>query len=227
MCGRFTNTNPDPEKLTKQFSLDEIRVETLQPRYNIAPTQNILTVVSDDTQRHYLGAMRWGFLPSWHKDTAKLGGQINARGETVAEKPTFRAAFGKRHCLVIADGYYEWQVGEDGVKTPQFIHLPARMPFGMAGLWERWTHPTTGEVWATCTIITTAANDDLRPLHERMPVIVPPEQYSMWLNPHLSDKATLQTLLAPYPTNTFTYYPVSTQVNNARNDTPDLIAPAS
>lgn len=227
MCGRFVSTTTDPEKLKETFNINEIKLESLEPRYNIAPTQNILTIVGDSDGQRFLGTMRWGFIPSWHKDPAKLNGQINARGETVAEKPTFRNAFKKRRCLIVADGFYEWQAQKSGPKVPVYIHLKEEAPFGMAGLWERWTHPETGEVWITCTIVTTSANDLISSIHVRMPVILAPEDYGLWLNPEADNQAELQHLIRPFPADQMAYYPVSTQVNNVRNDNPSLIEKAS
>jgi putative SOS response-associated peptidase YedK len=223
MCGRFTLTTTDTGKLKDTFDISDVRVDDIQPRYNIAPTQNILTVVADSDDKRYLGSMRWGFIPSWHKDESKLSGFINARSETAAEKPTFRSAFKKRRCLIVADGFYEWQKQDDDSKIPMYIHLSQHGPFGMAGLWERYQNPATGEVWVTCTILTTAANNFMKPLHHRMPVIMPAENYEEWLNPENQDKDRLQELIKPISGERLVAYPVSTQVNNARNDNPDLI----
>lgn len=227
MCGRFTSTTTDPDTLTDTFTLAEIRVEHLQPRYNVAPTQPILTIVADSDSQRFLGTMRWGLIPFWHKDPKRTGGHINARSETAAEKPTFRSAFRKRRCLIIADGFYEWQKNEDGNKTPMYIYLKDQQPFGMAGLWERWTHPETGEVWVTCAILTTSANQVLKPLHHRMPVILSSDDYGRWLDPTLEDADALQPLMQPYPDEALTYHPVSTRVNNVRNDDARLIERAS
>jgi putative SOS response-associated peptidase YedK len=150
---------------------------------------------------------------------------INARGETVAEKPAFRAAFKQRRCLVLADGFYEWQAtGKGRHKQPLYFHLQDGKPFALAGLWERWQNADT--VLTTCTIITTAANELLRPIHERMPVIVPPEAYSQWLDPAVTQREPLEALLTPFPADAMTGYPVSRTVNNVRNDSPACIAPA-
>ena len=223
MCGRFTNTTTDPKKLQESFDLKEIRTEQLHPRYNIAPTQPISTIVANAEGERFLGHMRWGFIPAWHQDPTKLGGHINARSETAADKPTFRSAFKNRRCLIVADGFYEWQVHSDTSKTPMYIHLQEREPFGMAGLWERWTNPETGEVLVSCTILTTRANEIMREIHERMPVILPHAGYQAWLDPTHNNKELLQSLLQPYPAEYMTIYEVSTQVNNTRNDEVSLI----
>ena len=223
MCGRFTNTTTDPEKLQERFDLKEIRTEQLQPHYNIAPTQSISTIVANEEGERFLGHMRWGFIPAWHKDPKKLGGHINARSETAAEKPTFRSAFKKRRCLIVADGFYEWKVNSDKSKTPMYIHLKEQQPFGMAGLWERWTNPETGEVLVSCTILTTQANAMMSEIHERMPVILPPSVYQDWLAPSNNNKESLQGLMQPYPAEYMATYPVATLVNNVRNDTAALI----
>jgi putative SOS response-associated peptidase YedK len=223
MCGRFTNTTTNPEKLQESFDLKEIRTEQLHPRYNIAPTQSISTIVANAEGERFLGHMRWGLIPAWHKDPTKLGGHINARSETAADKPTFRSAFKKRRCLVVADGFYEWKVQPDKSKTPMYIHLHEHEPFGMAGLWERWTNPETGEVLVSCTILTTHANEMMSEIHERMPVILPHTDYQTWLDPTLEDKALLQSLMQPYPAEEMTTYQVSTLVNNVRNDEAALV----
>lgn len=223
MCGRFTNTTTNPEKLQESFELKEIRAEQLSPRYNIAPTQSIATIVANQDGERFLGHMRWGLIPAWHKDPKKLGGHINARSETAADKPTFRSAFKKRRCLVVADGFYEWQKHGDKSKTPMYIHLDGHVPFGMASLWERWTNPDTGEVLVSCTILTTQANDMMQEIHERMPVILPHSAYHDWLNPANEDKEFLNRLMQPYPAELMTNYPVSILVNNVRNDDTTLI----
>ncbi len=223
MCGRFTNTTTDPEKLQESFDLKEIRTEQLHPRYNIAPTQSISTIVANAEGERFLGHMRWGFIPAWHKDLKKLGGHINARSETVADKPTFRSAFKKRRCLIVADGFYEWKVNADKSKIPMYIHLKEHQPFGMAGLWERWTNPETGEVLVSCTILTTGANSMMQEIHERMPVILPHTSYQDWLDPNHNDKEFLQDLLQAYPAEEMATYQVSSLVNNARNDEPALL----
>lgn len=227
MCGRFALTVTDTNKLQDRFDVSDVRVDQVQARYNIAPTQDILTVVADGEENRYLGAMRWGLIPFWHKDTSKLSGYINARSETVDSSNAFRNAFKKRRCLIVADGFYEWQKQEEGPKIPLFIHMTDHQPFGMAGLWERWQHPETGEVWTTCTILTTTPNEMMKPIHHRMPVILPTEDFARWLDPQADDTEALKMLLKPLPSEAMTAYSVSRSVNNVRNDDPSLIEPVS
>ena len=226
MCGRFALTNIDVDTLTAAFSLGESPEVT--PRYNIAPTQNVATVIFD-TERDYnrLRMMRWGLVPHWSKDS-KFGSKlINARGETVHEKPSFRDSFKRRRCLIVADGFYEWQQQADGPKQPMFIHMrdadENRVPFGMAGLYAYWNDPETGEVLTTCTIITTAATTFMQPLHHRMPVILPPEHYTAWLDPAESDTEHLRALIKQVPGERMAFYPVSRRVNAPAHDDPSLI----
>lgn len=218
MCGRFTLRTP-AAGLADQFEL--VAPVEWQPRYNLAPTQHLLAIRTGDAGRE-VARLRWGLVPSWAKDLSGAAKMINARGETVADKPAFRAAFKRRRCLIPADGFYEWQkLGN--AKQPYFIHKQDDGPFAFAGLWEHWEHD--GKSVDSCTIITTEANDLMRPLHDRMPVILPPATYAMWLDPAVTDAAKLVPLLAPYPSEELAAYPVSTTVNNARNETSDCITP--
>jgi putative SOS response-associated peptidase YedK len=223
------------EQLAMQFGVPETAVATLPPsvpRYNIAPTQPIAAIrLAEDGQRE-LTFFHWGLIPSWAKDV-KIGSRmINARSETVTEKPSFRAAFKRRRCLIPADGFYEWQKQTNG-KQPMFIRpaegeeqpglsLPKR-PFALAGLWEVWRDPD-GSALQSCTILTTTPNELMAPIHNRMPVIIEPEDYDLWLNPEPDPEQGLH-LLRPYPAEKMTAYPVSTVVNNPRNETPDCIQP--
>lgn len=225
MCGRYTLTNVNPEQLAETFSLQDVPAEFLSPRYNIAPTQRMPVVVRNAEGQNQLVKMRWGLVPSWSKDAKAAARMINARSETLAEKPSFREAYKKRRCLVVADGFYEWKANAEGPKTPLYIKLRNSGLFGLAGLWEGWKEPETGEIWTTCTIITTTPNDLLKPIHDRMPVILPRQQYGTWLNPEVSNPFELGSLLTAYPADEMTYYPVSTRVNNARYEAPDLIDP--
>lgn len=167
--------------------------------------------------------LRWGLIPSWAKDP-RIGNQcINAKAETVAEKPSFRSAFKKRRCLVIATGFYEWQV-QAHAKQPMWIGLKSRRPFAFAGLWEQW-QPPDGAVIESCTIITTTPNDLMAPIHNRMPVILAPPSYDQWLDPAFQHIEPLNALLRPYPSEELTVCPVSTLVNNPRQDTPECLEP--
>jgi len=194
----------------------------LAPRYNIAPSQPVPIIRQIDHHRH-LDSVRWGLVPSWAKDP-KIGYKmINARAETVAEKPSFRTAFKHRRCMVIADGFYEWKSTSSG-KQPYWIGLPDRELMAFAGLWEHWTHKITGEQIESCTIIVTQANNQMSTLHERMPVILHKKDYGLWLDPDLHTAEPLQSLLTPYSGMMMTY-PVSREVNSPKNDDESLIAP--
>ncbi|BAZ13006.1 hypothetical protein NIES4071_48400 [Calothrix sp. NIES-4071] len=223
MCGRFTLIQA-AEVLQDSFNIES--VPSLQPRYNIAPTQEVVTVLYDtDNDLRVANSLRWGLIPSWSKDPSIASKLINARSETVAEKPSFRSAFKKRRCLIVADGFYEWQRTE-GKKQPFRFQLQEKQPFGFAGLWEQWQSPD-GEEIDTCTILTTAANDLMAPIHDRMPVILKPEDYDLWLDPQMQDPKMLQPLLQPFSTEAMTAYPVSTIVNSPRNNTPECIVPVT
>ena len=215
MCGRFS-LSKSVEAIAAAFDLDEVPV--WEPRYNIAPTQMVATVLQPQSDRQF-HPMRWGLIPSWAKDPAMGARLINARAETVAEKPSFRSAFRQRRCLVIADGFYEWQ-RQEGKKQPFYFRLQDGQPFGFAGLWERW-QAADGEV-ISCTIITTEANEVLRPIHERMPVMLNPKDYDLWLDPEVQAEP-LQQLLRPYQAEAMTSYPVSTKVNNPTHNSPECI----
>jgi putative SOS response-associated peptidase YedK len=164
--------------------------------------------------------LRWGLIPSWAKDPAMGAKLINARAETVAEKPSFRSAFRHRRCLVVADGFYEWQK-QEGKKQPFYFRLQDGQPFAFAGLWESWKDPN-GEVVDSCTILTTEANQLMQPIHDRMPVILASQDYDLWLDPTVQSEQ-LQNLLQPFPSEAMVSYPVSTKVNKPTNDTPELV----
>ncbi|NJP08819.1 MAG: SOS response-associated peptidase [Leptolyngbyaceae cyanobacterium RU_5_1] len=221
MCGRFTQTH-STEAIATAFQLAVVPL--LTPRYNIAPTQFIATVLktAQQPERHFK-VLQWGLIPSWAKDSSIGAKLINARSETVTEKPSFRAAFRYRRCLVVADGFYEWQ-RQERKKQPFYFHLQDHQPFAFAGLWEHWQSPE-GEPLETCTILTTAANDVLTPVHDRMPVILHPENYDTWLDPELQTASILQPLLRPYPEAEMIAYPVDSAVNRASCDRPECIQP--
>ena len=221
MCGRFALTI-SPLALAKLFQLDE--VPELEPRYNIAPSQAVAAVVKgrEDAQR-ILKMMQWGLIPFWAKDSSIGSRMINARSETVAEKPSFRAAFRRRRCLVLADGFYEWQK-LDGAKQPFYVTLQDREAFAFAGLWERWEGSENGVV-ESCTLLTCEPNDLLHPIHNRMPVILNPEDYSLWLDSGFQEAERLQALLCPYPSGRMQAYAVSRYVNSPRHEGPECIVP--
>ena len=217
MCGRFTLATP-VDQLAKQFQL--AGTAELAPRYNIAPTQQVAAVRAGEDGRE-LAMLRWGLVPGWAKDLSMGAKLINARSETAAEKPAFRTAMRQRRCIIPADGFYEWQA-QAGGKQPFHIRLADQRPFGLAGLWERWKNPE-GEWIQTCTILTTSANSLMQQLHDRMPVILPPERYELWLDPTLQDTAPLQELLVPYPAEEMVAVPVSKAVNKVGNEGPALL----
>jgi putative SOS response-associated peptidase YedK len=221
MCGRYT-LHQSAQALAKTFGIEE--VPDLKPQYNIAPTQMVATILhKPESDRRELRQLRWGLIPSWAKDPGIGAKMINARSETVAEKPSFRSAFKRRRCLVIADGFYEWQ-RQEKKKQPFYFRFEDAQPFGFAGLWEQWQSPE-GEEISTCTILTTNANELMLSVHDRMPVILHPEDYDLWLNPQFSASDTLKQLLQPYSPEAMTAYPVSTVVNSPQNNHPDCIVP--
>lgn len=222
MCGRFA-LYADRDILSRRFGAEA--PEALRPRYNLAPTQTIPLVRVEDGRRRFALA-RWGLIPSWAKAMDSGYSTINARAETVATKPTYRSAFKHRRCLVPADGYYEWQAqAQSKSKQPWFIALKDGQPMGFAGLWERWTSPE-GEALESCCIIVTEGNDLMRPIHDRMPVILDPSCWDAWLDPEIKDPSFLQALLKSYPAEAMTARPVGRQVNNPRHDAPDCLEPA-
>jgi putative SOS response-associated peptidase YedK len=222
MCGRFTLTTPIPV-LAEWFLFPEAAPQPA--RYNIAPTQAIAAVrATADAGKRELCFLRWGLIPSWADDPAIGNRLINARSETAANKPSFRSAFRQRRCLILADGFYEWQkLGTR--KQPYYFRMREGKPFAFAGLWERWEKD--GTAVESCTILTTSANDLLRSVHERMPVILAPADYEQWLDPAVRQPEELQPLLRAFPAEAMTAYPVGLVVNNPRNETPQCIEPAA
>jgi putative SOS response-associated peptidase YedK len=222
MCGRYSQSQ-SAEIIAQTFQVDH--VPTLKPRYNIAPTQSVATILqpSTSTNRQFK-MLHWGLIPSWAKDK-KMGAKlINARAETVAEKPSFRSAFRQRRCLLVADGFYEWQQQADKKqKQPFYFHLIDKRPFAFAGLWEHWEDKDSGEEIESCTLITTEANELMQPIHNRMPVILDPKDYDLWIDPEVKKPELLQPLLHSYPAEEMTTYPVSKAVNKASHDTEECI----
>jgi putative SOS response-associated peptidase YedK len=219
MCGRFVTIIPY-EELKKIFDLIESSVRT-EPRYNVAPTQYAGVVRQGEDNANRLDLLKWGLVPSW-SDPSKGSTMINARSETVATKPSFRHAIKKNRCIIPVSGFYEWtHTGTE--KIPHFIHLVNNQIMSLAGIWEHWPDPT-GAVLETFSVLTTAANKKLESLHERMPVILHPDNYSMWLDKNLQDPHYLEHLYSPYPDDQFEYYEVPKLVNNPRFDSPACIA---
>jgi putative SOS response-associated peptidase YedK len=217
MCGRFAQRS-DPKRLAREFKVAEM--PDVEARYNIAPTQDVLSVRQAENDREAI-FLKWGLIPSWAKDGSMGARFINARSETVEEKPAFREAFKRRRCLIPADGFYEWQRTE-GAKQPFFFQLKDERPFGFAGLWERW-QGEGGQAIESCTILTTEANEVLRPVHDRMPVILHPDDYELWLDEDVRKRDLLKDLLRPYPASEMMSHPVSARINSPRNQGATLI----
>jgi len=225
MCGRFAQCF-DPDALARHFGLETETDLAVQPRYNVAPTQPILAMrLKADGQRAEWVRLRWGLVPSWSKGPDNRYRMINARAETVADKPAYRAAFARRRCLIPADAFYEWRAGEDG-KVPHAIRRKDREPFAMAGLWEHWTGADGSEI-QSCTIIVTEANRLLALIHDRMPVILDPADYRAWLTIEGTNKGSLQALLKPTDPIGWEAYPVSRAVNTPSHDSPELLEPVA
>ena len=221
MCGRFALLT-HAEALIKRFGVEEV-IKRPEPKYNIAPSQNVTVVVQRETRQ--LTEMRWGLIPSWAEDVSIGNRLINARVETVSEKPAFRSALKKRRCLILADGFYEWKkVGK--TKIPTHIRLKNREPFAFAGLYEFWK-TKSGKILESCTILTTAPNDVMIPIHDRMPVIMSSASEAVWLNPENQDPSELMPLLKPYKSEKMEAFEVSEFVNSPRNQGPLCTKPVN
>lgn len=206
-----------------EFDLDDF-TWSFEPSYNIAPTQEVAGIISRNGARQVV-RLRWGLIPSWSKDPEIGNRMINARAETLAQKPSFAKIFRRQRCLIIADGFYEWQ-STGSTKVPMYVHLRSDKPFGFAGLYSIW-HADEHTSVTTCTIITTNANALLAPIHNRMPVIIRPEGRKLWLDEDVQDPEELQPLLVPYKPDEMEAYPVSRMVNSPANNTADCIKPVS
>lgn len=222
MCGRFVQSS-DPEVYASQFDLDS-RCEAI-PRYNLAPTQPVLVIRRSEGGKRELVPLRWGLVPAWSKGPDHRYSMINARAESVSERPAYRNAFKHRRCLIPAEGFYEWRA-EAGAKVPYLIRRQDGRPFAMAGLWERWRGEGGADL-ESCTIIVTGANALVRAIHDRMPVILERGHYEAWLDPGNPDLDGLMRLLRPADPGPWTFHPVSRRVNSPRNDTPDLMDPVT
>jgi putative SOS response-associated peptidase YedK len=226
MCGRFVSASP-PDQIAAYFSADEQPEQALEPNWNVAPTGDVYVVLQDGDVRR-VTTRHWGLVPFWAKDVKVGNRMINARAETVATSGAFKRAFAKRRCLVPADGFYEWQrlPGKKN-KQPYFIHRPDDEPFAFAGLWEVWRPDAEEgeepEPLRSTTIITTTANEEMAKIHDRMPVILPPSAWEAWLDPDNDDLEALGKLLVPAPPALTLLRPVSTEVNNVRNQGPQLV----
>jgi len=232
MCGRY-NLGSSSDALQDLFGLERIpaQMADMAPRYNIAPGQPILAVRQRADGSRPADMLRWGLIPSWARDAVIGYKLINARSETVADKPAFRSAFLRRRCLVPADGFFEWAAlptagGAKPRKQPWHFHMQQCAPFAMAALWERWQDPQ-GQAIDSCTLLTTSANAEVAAVHHRMPVILSPDDYAHWLDHGNRDPQQLQSLLRPLPDGQLSAYAVSTRVNSAAHDDPQCIAPLS
>ena len=221
MCGRYAFFSP-AEAVRRTFALDFS--PELTPRYNIAPTQSVPALRAAEEGSRALVMLHWGLVPRWAKERAIGNRMINARCETLAEKPAYRDAFRRRRCLVLADGWYEWQAATGG-KQPWFVRLRDPRPIAFAGLWERWKDPARGELLESCTIVTTDASESIRKIHDRMPVILPEQSWDRWMDPAFSDTETLSGILGPYDPKALKAWQVSRLVNTPRNEGPKLIEP--
>ncbi len=219
MCGRFVMTLA-PDKLRHVFGVTEVPL--LTPRYNIAPTQQILSVCQNGDGYRHLKTLRWGLIPHWSKDSSIGNKMINARCETIHEKPSFRGPIRFHRCLIPASGFFEWQ-HIDERKQPYLIQRKDGEPMAFAGIWESWKND--GETIETCAILTTEANSLMRDIHNRMPVILAASEFDHWLDRNITDPAQLKALYTPYPSESLQAIPISTAINNARHDAPDCLAP--
>jgi len=223
MCGRFVQFS-SLRTLEANFPIDAIAGD-VRANYNVAPTQEVLAIINQNGRR--LEKLRWGLVPSWAKNVSGASRLINARAETAAHKPSFRAAFKRRRCLIMADGYYEWQ-GEKGNKQPYYFSRPSNRPFAFAGLWETWqskADPGDDPIYKSCTILTTAASDSLRDIHHRMPVILEPEVYENWLDPKIHEPDRVENILQNHLIRSMQYYPVSKLVNRVQHNSAENISP--
>lgn len=225
MCGRFVLRTP-PAEVARHFRTRGA-VPNKAPSWNVAPTHDVLAVTFDSESRERtLTTLRWGLIPSWARDSKLAATMINAKAETCTDKPAFRDAFASRRCIVPADAFYEWK-REGKAKQPYAFVMRDRLVFGLAGLWERWRDARSGETVRTCTIITTTPNPLCAGVHDRMPVILPPDAYGRWLGEESANARELQALLAPFPAEAMETFPVSDRVGNVRNDDASLIEPAA
>lgn len=219
MCGRFTLFT-DIEEIKERFDIQGSFDEEYQFSYNIAPSQSVLSVINDGV-RNRIGYLRWGLIPFWAKDEKAGYKMINARAETIAEKASFRNAYKKKRCLIIADSFYEWKKTPER-KIPMRIKLKNHAPFGMAGLWESWKSPEGFSIYS-CSVITTVPNELMTSIHDRMPVILKPEDEKDWLNPSINDPAYLQQYLKSFDSEQMEAFEVSNDVNSTKNNSPNLI----
>jgi putative SOS response-associated peptidase YedK len=219
MCGRFSR------KATLQAIIDEFEIEevngTIEPSYNVAPGQDVAVILKDESRK--LGLLKWGLIPSWSKDPAIGNRMINARAESLADKPSFKQPLRRKRCLIIADGFFEWKK-EGKQKIPMYIFLKNQKPFAFAGLWDTWTSPDGNKI-STCTVITTEPNELLKKIHNRMPVILTKKHFDLWLDRNVQDEQMVLPLLQPYAEKDMDMYEVSRAVNSPKNNSPELLKP--
>ena len=220
MCGRYVISS-DPARYADYFGVDEVKTESLDMNFNVAPTDPVYAVAEHDHER-LLGRFRWGLIPHWATDAKKI--HINARGETVATKSLFRDSFRRKRCILPADGFFEWEPKERG-RLPHYIYRKSGQPMGFAGVWSSWKNPETDEWVRTCAIITTTANDAIRSIHARMPVILPAQVWDVWLDRTNEDLDGLSSLLVPFTEDDTAEHAVSTLVNSVRNNLRENIEP--
>lgn len=228
MCGRFVAAS-SPQLLAERFHVDDIKIDESEPDYNVAPRAEVMAVRQRDDRR-VLSRLRWGLVPSWAKDPSIGDRMINARAEGIAERPAFKRAFTRRRCIVPADAFYEWETLPSATgskrprKRPVLIRRRDGEPMAFAGLWEVWREHEDDEWLRTCSIVTTAANGLVAPVHDRMPVVLPEDEWDRWLDPEESPEV-LELLLVPSPDDWFEMYTVSDRVNSADNNDADLVQP--
>jgi putative SOS response-associated peptidase YedK len=223
MCGRFVQS-ASADDYARYFGAESVVTESHDANYNVAPTDAVYAIAEHDDRR-MLGSFDWGLVPHWSKDRRNAARFINARVETLVEKPAFRESFRKRRCIIPADGFYEWTRRGD-LKIPHLIFIGTHAPMALAGLWASWKDPSTGEWIRTCSIVTTEPNDFMRPIHDRMPALLPEHAWDAWLDRTNDDVEQLRSFLIAPPEDLLETYEVSTEVNNVRNNGPHLIQPA-
>jgi putative SOS response-associated peptidase YedK len=224
MCGRYTLRKVEAARAAFDAAPGPgFEAYTDRPRFNVAPSQDVLVVRLDRAGRRSIGPVRWGLVPHWAREVPKVR-PINARAETVATSGAFRQAFARRRCLVPADGFYEWRRVDAKTKQPMFVRFPDDRPFGLAGVWERWRPDEETEPVDTCAVVTTTPNALMAPVHDRMPVILRPADYAAWLDP-ATDPHAAAALLRPYPDGEVEAVPVGRLVNSPTNDVPECVLP--
>ncbi|MDR7000312.1 SOS response-associated peptidase [Neobacillus niacini] len=221
MCGRFTLTATIEEVLDRFDVQAFLEQELYSPSYNIAPSQRVLAIINDG-KINRMGFLKWGLVPSWAKNVSIGNKLINARAETLSEKPSFRDSFKRKRCLIVADSFYEWKRGDDRSKKPMRIKLKSNHLFAMAGIWETWKSPDEKPLF-TCSVITTQPNELMKDIHDRMPVILKPEDEKIWLNPSVSNLQYLMDFLKPYDEQLMEAYEVSSLVNSPKNNSIELV----